>query len=125
MEKDKEYMGIQYPFISTPTRKAPEKEDTNNGNLLQSPPMDKEGLKNGHEGRTNDKDVTERSKPETQLSEAAYAPYDETPNDVPEQRDTAGTVATLSGVPILYPNEMPKKKPRTRTFKKTVKNKLL
>jgi hypothetical protein len=124
MEKDKEYMGIQYPHISTPTQKAPDKEDTNKGKLPQHPAMDKDDFKNEH-GRTNNKDVAERTKPEPQLSEAIHAPYDETPNDAPEQRDTAGTVATLSGVPMLYPNEMPKKKPRTRTFKKTVKNKLL
>jgi hypothetical protein len=102
--------------ISTPTRKAPDTAD--DANLAQSPAMDKEDQKKAHQGKTTDKNGTERTKPETQLSEAAYAPYDETPHDMPEQRDTAGTVAALMGVPILYPNEMPKKKPRPRTFNK-------
>jgi hypothetical protein len=117
MEKEQEYMGIQYPSTPTPTRKAPDKAD-NNAIL----PQDKRGENNKQQGKTADKELAERTKPETPLSEAAY---DKIIQDMPEQRDTAGTVATLQGVPMLYPNEMPKKKPRTRTFKKTVKNKLL
>ena len=117
MEKNKVHMGIQYPSISTSNKKTPDMEDADNANLAQSPAMDKED----HQGRTADKNGTERTKPEPQLSEAADAPYDETPQDMPEQKDTAGTVATLMGVPILYPNEMPKKKPRPRTFSKKVK----
>ena len=121
MEKNKVHTGIQYLTISTPNKKTPDMEDADNANLAQSPAMDKEDQKKANQGKTADKNGTERTKPEPQLSEASDAPYDETPQDMPEQKDTAGTVATMQGVPILYPNEMPKKKPRPRTFNKKVK----